>query len=74
MAHSFVLLELSCLQIALEYSSRQSASGRACEMDIQPIKAEQDCEMALEMIRNLHDGLGIPLKSLVANPKESLAS
>ena len=43
-------------------------------MDIQPIKAEQDYEMALEMIRNLHDGLGIPLKSLVANPKESLAS
>ena len=30
--------------------------------------------LSIEMIRNLHNGLGIPLESLIANPKESRAS
>lgn len=30
--------------------------------------------LSIEMIRNLHDGLGIPLESLIANPKKSRAS
>lgn len=30
--------------------------------------------LSIEMIRNLHDGLGIPLESLIARPKESRAS
>jgi len=30
--------------------------------------------LSIEMIRNLHDGLGIPLESLIAKPKESRAS
>ena len=30
--------------------------------------------LSIEMIRNLHEGLGIPLESLIARPKESRAS
>lgn len=30
--------------------------------------------LSIEMIRNLHEGLGIPLESLIARPKESKAS
>ena len=30
--------------------------------------------LSIEMIRNLHEGLGIPLESLVARPRESRAS
>ena len=30
--------------------------------------------LSIEMIRSLHDGLGIPLESLIARPKESKAS
>ena len=30
--------------------------------------------LSIEMIRNLHKGLGIPLESLIARPKESRAS
>lgn len=30
--------------------------------------------LSIEMIRSLHDGLGIPLDSLIARPKESKAS
>lgn len=30
--------------------------------------------LSVEMIRNLHEGLGIPLESLIARPKESRAS
>lgn len=31
-------------------------------------------ELSIEMIRNLHEGLGIPLESLIARPKEARAS
>lgn len=30
--------------------------------------------LSIEMIRSLHEGLGIPLESLIARPKESRAS
>jgi HTH-type transcriptional regulator/antitoxin HigA len=30
--------------------------------------------LSIEMIRSLHEGLGIPLESLIARPKESSAS
>ena len=30
--------------------------------------------LSIEMIRNLHEGLGIPLESLIARPNESRAS
>lgn len=30
--------------------------------------------LSIEMIRSLHEGLGIPLESLIARPKESKAS
>lgn len=30
--------------------------------------------LSIEMIRNLHEGFGIPLESLIARPKESKAS
>ena len=30
--------------------------------------------LSIEMIRNLHEGFGIPLESLIARPKESRAS
>ena len=30
--------------------------------------------LSIEVIRNLHEGLGIPLESLIARPKESRAS
>ena len=30
--------------------------------------------LSIEMIRNLHEGLGIPLESLIARPKKSRAS
>jgi len=30
--------------------------------------------LSIELIRNLHEGLGIPLESLIARPKESRAS
>ncbi len=30
--------------------------------------------LSIEMIRNLHEGLGIPLESLIARPKKSKAS
>lgn len=30
--------------------------------------------LSIEMIRNLHEGLGIPLESLISRPKESRAS
>lgn len=30
--------------------------------------------LSIDMIRNLHEGLGIPLESLIARPKESRAS
>ena len=30
--------------------------------------------LSIEMIRSLHDGLGIPLESLISNPKKSRAS
>jgi len=30
--------------------------------------------LSIEMIRSLHEGLGIPLESLIAKPKESRAS
>jgi len=30
--------------------------------------------LSIDMIRNLHEGLGIPLESLIARPKESGAS